>query len=308
MAKKEKEEKGFQPDVGDKILCESKGSRYEAKVLQVRPSPDQPGKTEYKIHYLGWSKNWDEWAVEDLVYPLGSQNDTLMKEQKFVTSKAKVSTSGRKKSLAPTEIPGDIPNSSASSIPSRSKDVPITLDTDDIVQPDKEVKINIPDELKNWLLDDDNCIKNKKLTILPARSTISMILKDFLSSKRLATKTPAEKEAILNELTLGIKDYFNVMLGSHLLYKFERLQYQNLLKDEGKDVDLTNHYGVTHLIRLMTKIGKPLATTTLDPQNVQVIVNYIQELLKFVAKQSNLFDLERNYAIAQPEYIKNALK
>lgn len=39
------------------------------------------------------------------------------------------------------------------------------------------------------------------------------------------------RESCLKDVVKGIKDYFNVMLGSQLLYKFERLQY-NEVSDE----------------------------------------------------------------------------
>lgn len=306
MVKKEKEPQAYRPKMGDKIICEHKGLKYEARVLSSRKDPNSQDKNpemQFLVHYQGWNKNWDEWVGENRVYQYNETNVASMKEQRLAPSKVKVPGSARKKLALQTPL-----NTSTISVQSESKDSSISIELDESVQLEQEVKIKIPDELKNWLIDDDNCIRNKKLTVLPARSTISAILKDFVNHKKLTTKSPSEKESILNELTLGIKDYFNVMLGSHLLYKFERLQYQTLLKDEGKDVDLSCHYGVIHLVRLLTKIGRPLAATSLDSQNIQTIVNYIQELLKFISKQSSLFDLERNYTIAPPDYIKNALK
>lgn len=307
MVKKEKESQAYKPKVGDRIICEHKGLKYEARVLNSRKDPDSQDKNaemQYLVHYQGWNKNWDEWVGESRVHQYNETNLASMKEQRVVSSKSKGASSARKKVAVQQ---GQL-NTTTTSVQSEGKDASLSIEIDEIVQLDKEVKIKIPDELKNWLIDDDNCIRNKKLTVLPARATISMILKDFVNHKKITTKTPGEKEAFLTELTLGIKDYFNVMLGSHLLYKFERLQYQNLLKEEGEDVDLTCHYGVIHLIRLFTKIGKPLASTMLDSQSIQTVVSYVQDVLKFITKQSSLFDLERNYTIAPPEYIKNALK
>jgi len=306
MVKKEKEPQSYKPKVGDRIICEHKGYKYEAKILSSRKNPDSLDKNpemQFFVHYQGWNKNWDEWVDEARVHQYNETNVASMKDQR-VQSKAKGINSARKAKLTSQQSQANISTISSQGSVSDS----IVVEPEEPVHPEKEVKIKIPDELKNWLIDDDNNVKNKKLTILPAKTTISTILKDFVTYKKNSTKTPGDKEVIFNELTLGIRDYFNVMLGAHLLYKFERLQYQLLLKDHGKDIDLTNQYGVIHLVRLFTKIGRPLAATTLDPQNVQTIVNYIQDLLKFISKQANLFDLDKNYTIAPPEYIKSALK
>lgn len=320
MVKKEKVSQGYKPKVGDKIICEHKGLKYEAKIMNDRNNPDSLEKTPEKqffIHYQGWSKNWDEWVDESRIFQYNEANIALMKEQRTSQSRSKGVGSIRKK--APPINSGPSPtggtaisqqNQSVSSTISSQGSISesLILEPEGPIQLDKEVKIKIPDEMKNWLIDDDNQIKNKKLSSLPARIPIATILKDFVNYKKTSTKSPGDKEVVLNELTLGVKHYFNVMLGAHLLYKFERLQYQNVLKDHGKDVDLTAHYGVIHLARLFTKIGRPLAATSLDSQSIQTLVNYIQDLLKFISKQSHLFDLDKNYIIAPPDYIKNALK
>lgn len=274
--------------------------------MQVGKDPkdnDKNPDTKYFVHYKGWNKNWDEWVKIDRISEHSDDGLKAMKEAVPKVKQTKEPGSIRKK-LAAQQSQSNVSTTSASQ---DSIDEPMVVEVEKPIQQlEKELKIKIPDELKVWLIDDDNNIKNKKLALLPAKPPITTILKDFVTFRKTTTKTL--NEAVLTELTLGIKDYFNVMLGSHLLYKFERLQYQQLLKDEGKDVDLAAYYGVIHLVRLFTKIGTILTQSTLEPHNVQTIISYMQELLKYISKQTILFDIEKNYTVAPPEYIKNALK
>jgi mortality factor 4-like protein 1 len=305
MVRKEREPQGWRPNAGDRVICISTGMSYEARVLTVGKDPkdnDKNPETKYYVHYNGWNKNWDEWVRIDRLKEFSEDNMKYVDETAKKVKSSRGPGSGRKR-LGPHLSRA---NASTTSLSQSSLDESVIVEPEKPVCLDKEVKIKIPEELKAWLIDDDDNIKNKKLTVLPAKPPITTILKDFITFKKTSSRNI--NEAVLGEMTLGIKDYFNVMLGSHLLYKFERLQYQHLLKDQGKDVDLATHYGVIHLVRLFTKIGKILAHSTLEPQNVQTIINYMQELLKYVSKQTALFDSEKNYTVAPPEYIKNALK
>lgn len=302
MVKKDRDPPTFRPKVNEKIICEHKGLKYPAKVLNTRKSSDTQD-LQYLVHYQGWSKKWDEWVPETRIQQHNEANVALMRDQKPVkaqNSKQQESFGGPARKKVALQA-----NESISS----SQEDSVIVEVEKEIPDDKEIKIKIPDELKNLLIDDDNNIKSKKLTILPARPTTSTILKDYVNNKKVSTKSSTtDKEVILNELTLGIKDYFNIMLGPQLLYKFERLQYQQLLKESGNDVDLTNQYGITHLVRLFTRIGKPLAAANLDTKNMQILVNYIEDLLKFIVKQASSFDLDKSYTVAPPDYIKSALK
>ena len=114
--------------------------------------------------------------------------------------------------------------------------------------PKCEIAIAIPDELKQQLADDCHLvsIQNKvyfwrisylkfellqfwcfQLITTPAAKTVDNILNDYLKEK---LDNQADK-SITNEFINGIKDYFDTVLQTKLLYKFEKLQYTEVNLD-----------------------------------------------------------------------------
>ena len=74
------------------------------------------------------------------------------------------------------------------------------------------------------------------------------------------------------EVTLGLKDFFNAVVGDKLLYKIERLQYSEQGAVGGDPIDV---YGSAHLLRLMAKINGLLNRNRQDEQGAK----YKPELL-----------------------------
>ncbi|XP_051846994.1 mortality factor 4-like protein 1 [Antechinus flavipes] len=171
-----------------------------------------------------------------------------------------------------------------------------------------EVKVQIPEELKPWLVEDwDLVTKQKKLFLLPARHSVDSILQEYagLDKWRCRAGVPAPALTV-DDAVAGIKDYFNVLLGTQLLYDFERPQFAHV-QAAHPEAPLSRVYGAPHLLRLFVPLGAVLACAPLEPPSRTLLMGYLHDFLEYLAENSAALFNASEYETAPPEYRQKAL-
>lgn len=122
------------------------------------------------------------------------------------------------------------------------------------------IRIVIPDNLKALLVDDwERVTKNGAVVSLPAPKPVRQVLQDWRDEeapKRVESRIDID---VLDEVIMGILEYFDTMLDKLLLYRYERPQYRLLREKyvENEDKTPVDVYGAEHLIRLFSKFTLP---------------------------------------------------
>ncbi|KAG8440821.1 hypothetical protein GDO86_006526 [Hymenochirus boettgeri] len=309
----------------ERVLCFHGPLLYEAKCVKVAIKDKQ---VKYFIHYSGWNKNWDEWVPESRVLKYVDTNLQKQKElqkanqDQYAEGKMRAAAPGKKTAALQqknVEVktkknkqkgPGSGEGSSTSETvqPPRKKRARIdpTVESEETFMNRVEVKVKIPEELKPWLVDDwDLITRQKQLFNLPAKKNVETVLEEYAAYKKSRGNTD-NKEYAVNEVVAGIKEYFNVMLGTQLLYKFERPQYADILADH-PDAPMSQIYGAPHLLRLFVRIGAMLSYTPLDEKSLVLLLNYLHDFLKYLAKNGSTLFSASDYEVAPPEYHRKAV-
>lgn len=175
-----------------------------------------------------------------------------------------------------------------------------SIETEEQLPDQQEVKIKIPDELKPWLVNDwDAICRQHKLVNIPAMITVKDIIDAYVQTK----KSSADQAAAI-KLTTSINKYFNAILASELLYKSERAQHDAIRRSR-QDVPVDNLYGPFHLLRLFVRMGSFFSF--LDSSSLEELMNNLQDFLKYlVENRATLFNLQD--FVSASNFRKNSAK
>ncbi|CAH8444270.1 unnamed protein product [Schistosoma mattheei] len=225
-----------------------------------------------------------------------SNSEADQKPSTPVTTEVKESEDVKAPSKPPEESSGvfNITTVSSRRRKSRATSGIKSIENDDSLLSKPQLMVSIPPSLKAWLVDDwDLITRQARLYELPASQPISTLLSDFLESAEIEVKSeptsepqnsqhninPAIRPDLRREFLAGIQHYFNLIIGSHLLYKFERLQYAELLKRH-TDKRMSDIYGSIHLLRLFVKLRDMVSCTKVDVNSLPVLEALVNEFLQ----------------------------
>ena len=73
------------------------------------------------------------------------------------------------------------------------------------------------------------------------------------------------------------------------------------------DAPMSQVYGAPHLLRLFVRIGAMLAYTPLDEKSLALLLGYLHDFLKYLAKNATSLFTASDYKVASAEYHRRAL-
>uniref|UniRef100_A0A8C5L1F6 Mortality factor 4-like protein 1 n=1 Tax=Jaculus jaculus TaxID=51337 RepID=A0A8C5L1F6_JACJA len=282
---------------GERALCFHGPLLNEAKCAKVAIKDKQ---VKYFIHYSGWNfeKVWNERAPESRA--LKYVGTRLQRQRELQKANGQQRAEGKMRGAAPGKKTSGLQQNNAAKNQQKTPGSGDGGRTSETPQPPWKKRARADPTAEN----EETLMSRVEVTLfyLPAKNSI---LEDYASNKKSRGNTD-NKEYAVNELVAGVKEYFSVMLDTQLLYKFERPQYAEILADH-PDAPMSRVDGAPHLLRLFAQIGAMLAYTPLDGKSLALLLNYLHDFLKYLARNSATLFSARDYEVAPPAYHRKAV-
>ena len=165
----------------------------------------------------------------------------------------------------------------------------------------KATSVQMPDSLKVVLVDDyDSVVRQKMLVDVtsPKSITVVNIINDFVLQST---------DESAHHVAYGVKDLFDVVLGSNLLYKFERPQYDEII-NLVKDKKMSEIYGAEHFLRFFLKINEFMKEAKLGKNYLSTIVPYLNSMLSYIKSNADkYFDAKSRYVPSTADYLRKSI-
>ncbi|KAM7536056.1 hypothetical protein Aperf_G00000100424 [Anoplocephala perfoliata] len=343
----------------EKVLCFHGPLMYNAKILDVKYENDE---YLYFIHYVGWSKTWDEWVKDTRIFKDDEEGKRTMEEVSRLVKTGKKQKVLRKSELKknpepPSEImehlgisqdhasepesmkseehdyreshddevpvsgsslkpegetnPTLVPSKSSQSS-SRKRRNRTTGDTDEGLLQRIQIDVKLTEVLMAFLADDwDMTTKQSHIVSLPSRKPITAVFEEYLEYSN--SKPPCTDNSPFNithefraEFVEGIRINFNNVVGSQLLYKFERPQYAELVRTHA-DKEMVDLYGPTHLLRFMLKLRDYVTFLKNDKTSAGLLEALAADFVGFLDQNRSTYFKLDDYVGVSPDYLREAM-
>ncbi|KAF8384627.1 hypothetical protein PRIPAC_73769 [Pristionchus pacificus] len=332
-------------ELNEFIICKSSLRNepfgYPAKIIEIKVVNEEKW---YLVHYAGWNVRHDIWIMDANVSTMffkhtpevEAAHKKLFEESKAMTVKKKDTLMGQSKKregsagTKPSSVPKigkDIMEKKLTIIRERSTGSSYNRCASRQSMTD-ELIIHFPDKLRSLLLDDAELMKTHcMLCKLPARYTVDLIIKEYGEAVSangeivdIAGKDENKHlELVLNkhdlvQSSIGILDYFNILLGSRLLYSCEKRQYENFCMNPsagspGRKVDdqetpelesikivPSSIYGIVHLVRLLVQLGLLIDQSGFGGKSIKILHEHVSNFMIFLSKNvPRYLDIEKDY-------------
>ncbi|KAI9513477.1 MRG-domain-containing protein [Russula earlei] len=297
--------------VNERVLCYHGPLIYEAKVLKCEVWDETNTKLDtvgphYFVHYKGWKQTWDEWVPTARLLKFNEVNLSLQKDLARAQAAAtSASTSASKAATAARGAQaGGGRRKEGGRGTKRGRD-----DEDGTRRP--EMRLAVPDALKVLLVDDWEAVtKNNQLVTLPRNPTVAEILEEF---KQHILDNPAsnlrDPQVVIPTIVSGLQVYFDKALGSNLLYRFERAArfVTGPTVQVNQEREMSSIYGAEHLLRMIVSLPSMVAGSTMDPESVGLVRDYVTELMAYMHNQRHrIFQKEYDSASLQYQNISRS--
>ncbi|THH12043.1 hypothetical protein EW146_g7838 [Bondarzewia mesenterica] len=299
--------------VNERVLCYHGPLMYEAKVLRVENWDETTTRLgsvgpHYFIHYKGWKQTWDEFVPPQRLLKFNEANVALQKALVQANREPSSAKADSKASTATKSQPAGRRKEGRGTKRGREED-------DNAKRP--ELRLALPEALKVLLVDDWEAVtKNNQLVTLPRSPTVLEILQQF-QAYVFASPSPhlRDPKTVLPTIISGLQVYFDRALGSSLLYRFERPQYAEIRKRYvtgptvriGHEREMSAVYGAEHLLRMIVSLPQMVAGSTMDPESVGLVRDYVTELMNYMLKERNrIFQAEYDSASLQYQSVSRS--